>query len=240
MRRISQRSQDEALEYHLKRNDTPNFTMGQAGRVELAHFLIDKILKKDLVRRPLRIVELGCGSGDITGPYARASEMIDVTTYADAFERPGEPVLIPAAGATMEIEVIGIDVVPQAKVSCGARFPLMDVRIAPVEEAEPIECDILVMCEFLEHVVDPVAIVSAWLPLAKWAVIGHPLNEPDPPFEPGHNWSYTLADWHNWFKLGNHQPWERFMFPMAAWENMVIGHSARLDQPAHHGIHPDG
>jgi hypothetical protein len=38
----------EAIDYHLKRNDTPNFTDGQPGRVDLAHFLIEKILVKDL------------------------------------------------------------------------------------------------------------------------------------------------------------------------------------------------
>jgi trans-aconitate methyltransferase len=219
MKRIGNRSLDEALDYHRRRDDTPNFTQNQRGRVELAHFLIDKILDKDLQRRPLRFVEIGCGSGDITGPYS----------------------VPPIFGnISFPIEVIGIDVVPQAAISCAARWPNMTTIISPIEEVEPIECDLLVMCEVLEHLHDPVAVVQAWLPKAKWAVIGHPLDEPDPPYEIGHNWSYTLEDWERWFPMGNHQFFERFMFPMAAWHDMVMGHSARLDQPAWRNVHPDG
>lgn len=225
MRRIGQRTEREALDYHLRRNDTPNFTVGQPGRIDLAHFLIEKILKKDLTRRPLRFIELGCGSGDVTGPYATTSKMVDVTTYGDR-----DPVYAPVVGSTMEIEVIGIDVVPAA-VRARDRFPAMDIIISPVEELQPMECDLLVMTEFLEHVIDPEKIVRDWLPLAKWAIIGHPLDEPDPPYEAGHNWSYTLQDWHRWFELGGHHVWERFLFPMGYWDNMVMGHSCRNDQP---------
>lgn len=215
MKRIGQRTEREALDYHLKRNDTPDFTAGQPGRIDLAHFLLEKILVKDLTRRPLKIIELGCGSGDVTGPFSLRDSVYtmprgEIDTYG--------------------IEVLGIDVVPQA-LHARDRFPDMDIIISPVEGVAPMECDILVMTEFLEHVIDPEKIVRDWLPLAKWAVIGHPLDEPDPPFEVGHNWSYTLQDWHRWFEMGGHHAWERFLFPMGWWDNMVMGHSCRTDQP---------
>jgi hypothetical protein len=72
-----------------------------------------------------------------------------------------------------------------------------------------------------------VSIVKAWLPQARWAIIGHPLHEPNPPFEPGHIWSYTIDDWDNWLTLGGHTQIERVIFPMAPWPDMVIGRSVR-------------
>ncbi len=241
MRRIGERTAEEIISYHVGRNDTPNFTVGQRGRVELAHFLIDKILAKDLHRRPLKFVEIGCGSGDITGPYSNVHLTIpepwrerrsDYTLSADGISTN--------ARVDMGIEVVGIDVVPQAAISCGERWPNMTTIISPVENLDPIECDLLVLCETLEHLIDPVTVIQKWLPKAKWAIIGHPLDEPDPPYEPGHNYSYTREDWRNWFRIGGHGWFEEFRFPMAAWDAMIMGHSARLDQPAWRNIHPDG
>lgn len=201
MERLWPRSRQEQIDYHLRRNDAPEFDKGQPGRIDLARFFVDKILKKDLTRRPLKFIELGCGAGDITGPYSN------------------------------DIEVHGYDVVPVARETCNRRWPNMQFHLGPVEEAEPQECDLLVMCEFLEHVDDPISIVQKWLPLAKWAIIGHPLNEPNPPYETGHIWSYTRRDWHNWFDMANHHVWERIEFPMGYYEAMVLGHSCRKDQP---------
>ena len=191
------------------------FDKGQPGRVDLARFLVDKILIKDLRQvfsQPIKIVELGCGAGDISGPYSSAVVLRD-------------------GWVTYPAEVHGYDVVPAAKEACARRWPNMQFHLGPVEDQPPQECDLLIMCEFLEHVDDPVKIVQDWLPLAKWAIIGHPLNEPDPPYEPGHIWSYRLEDWHRWFTIGGHHIWERFLFPMGYWDNMVMGHSCRLDQP---------
>jgi Methyltransferase domain len=201
MHRLWGRSRQEQIDYHLRRNDAPEFDQQQPGRIDLARFLIDKILKKDLTRRPLRFIELGCGAGDITGPYSG------------------------------EIEVHGYDVVPVAQEKCATRWPEMKFHLGAVEDAEPQDCDLLVMCEFLEHVDDPIKIVTDWLPRAKWAIIGHPLNEPDPPYETGHIWSYTQEDWYHWFEIGGHHVWERLNFPMGYWDTMVIGHSCRMDQP---------
>lgn len=216
MQRLWPRTQQEQLDYHLRRNDTPNFSEGQPGRIDLAHFLIDKILKKDLRDRPLKFVELGCGSGDITGPY---SDRVGVNPLWD-------PPSLPSG-----IEVFGYDVVPQAAISVKERFPDMHIEIGPVEDVEPFECDLLVMCEFLEHVHDPWSIVRAWMPKAHFAIIGHPLNEPNPPYETGHIWSYELPDWYAWFEETGHHVWERFLFQMGYYDTMVMGHGSRKDLP---------
>lgn len=214
MNRLWPRTQQEQVEYHLRRNDTPDFTQGQPGRIDLAHFLIEKIFAKgDLDRtQPTTIVELGCGSADISGPYSKTAIMRGGLTIHPA-------------------RVIGIDVVPQSAISVPARFPKVEVIIGEVEKMQPIECDLLIMCEFLEHVDDPIKIVTDWLPLAKWAIIGHPINEPDPPYETGHIWSYAIEDWEAWFEMGGHHRWERILFPMGYYDTMVIGHSCRKDQP---------
>jgi SAM-dependent methyltransferase len=202
------RTREFQVQYHLGRNDAPEFDQGQPGRIDLARFLIEKILLKDLRRRPLRIVELGCGAGDVSGPYAGDG--------AYAFPRG----LLSTAG----IEVVGIDVVPIAKEKCNARWPEMNFILADVQDVEPMDCDILVMTEFLEHLADPMAVAAAWMPHAKWAVIGHPLNEPDPPYEHGHSWSYTEEDWRNWFALTPMPIWEMFKFPMGYYPEMIMGH----------------
>jgi hypothetical protein len=217
MNRLWPRTQQEQIDYHLRRNDTPNFSEGQPGRIDIARFLVDKIIKKDigatLTDRPLKFVELGCGSGDITGPYSQPIWVGDRKILSG------------------DVEVYGYDVVPQAAVSVGARFPNMHIEIGPVEEVEPFECDLLVMCEFLEHVNDPWSIVNAWMPKAHFAIIGHPLDEPSPPYETGHIWSYNLGDWQAWFEATGHHVWERFLFPMGYYDNMVIGHGSRKDLP---------
>lgn len=152
-------------------------------------------------------MELGCGAGDISGSYARAS--------ADGPER----------------RVVGYDVTEAAEVACAYRYPAMEFHRQPVEEVEPLDCDILVMTEFLEHVADPETIVRGWLPKARWAVIGHPLDEPDPPIEDGHIWSYTREDWRAWFKMGGHHRHEEYRFPMGPYDAMILGRSSRVLKP---------
>lgn len=204
MKRVGvNRSFEEQVQYHLDDGRAPEFIVTQRDRVQLARFLVDKIIDKEWFVPCPTIVELGCGAGDISGPYATDDRR----------------------------RVIGYDVTPAAEEACNTRWPRMEFHLQPVEEVEPLDCDILVMTEFLEHVEDPEKIVRAWLPKARWAVIGHPLDEPDPPIEPGHIWSYTREDWRAWFKMGGHQWREEFRFPMGPWDAMILGHSSRVLKP---------
>jgi hypothetical protein len=153
-------------------------------------------------------VELGCGAGDVSGPYAQGDVFAFPRGYLD----------------TGAIEVVGVDVVPIAKEKCEERWPGMKFILAPAETLTPMDCDILVMTEFLEHVADPLSLARLWMPHAKWAVIGHPMDEPDPPYEYGHAWSYSEEDWRQWFALAPMPIWEMFKFPMGYYENMIMGH----------------
>lgn len=229
MQRLWPRTREEQLFYHTNRNDAPEFDKGQPGRIDLARFLVDKILKKDLTKRPLTIVELGCGAGDITGPYSGERLILNTDHRPKAVHVSSTTST--TARIDNEIIVHGYDVVPVAQETCARRWPDMVFHLGPIEEAEPIECDLLVMCEFLEHVHDPWAIVKAWMPKAHFAIIGHPLDEPNPPLETGHIWSYTLADWYDWFEQTGFHVWEQFRFPMGGWPNMVMGHGSRKDLP---------
>lgn len=231
MQRLWSRTRDEQIEYHLHDGRAPEFDKGQPGRIELARFLVDKILAKELTERPLKFVELGCGAGDITGPYSASRWMTEGLPSPDGAPWEGFDSGDPEMAIDRQIEVHGYDVVPMAKEVCARRWPNMQFTLADVEDIEPYDCDLLVMCEFLEHLDDPIKIVRRWLPKARWAIIGHPLNEGNPPIEPGHIWSYTLEDWHAWFPMGQHYPMERFVFPMGSYPEMIMGHSCRADQP---------
>ena len=226
MKPIGSRTPEEQIAYHLKDGRAPNFTEGQSGRVELAKFLLDKILTRGITSRPITIVELGCGAGDISGPYSGA-RFIHRNDYRRKHDYSYGMEISTTEKIDTGIHVIGYDITPMAQSECARRWPDMEFRLQDVAEVEPFECDILVMTEFLEHVSNPVKIVKEWMPRAKWAIIGHPLDEPDPPIEPGHIWSYTREDWRRWFEIGGHVYFEEFRFPMAGWDAMILGHSAR-------------
>lgn len=145
--------------------------------------------------RRCKIIELGCSAGDISGPFAE------------------------------EHEVIGIDIVPAAAELAKQRYPAMTIRQTVAEAVEPEPCDLLVLCEFLEHLDNPIALVQRWLPLAEFALIGHPLNDPGG-LEQGHIWSYELADYRAWFVFGGHREVETHLFS-GPFPEMVMGVSQR-------------
>lgn len=198
MRRQNTMTQAEVIAYNL-RGDGHEFTefeTAQFDRVNKARAIIDKILELEPNRKHW-IVEPGCSTGDISGFFA--SNMT---------------------------EVLGIDVTPGAAAAARGKWPAMTVIEDQIEDVAPIECDILVLCEFLEHIVDPVAFVTTWLPHARYVVIGHPLVGDGYDPEPGHPWAYYDVDFANWFKFGGHELKEAWTFPMGY--RMVIGWGARL------------
>jgi hypothetical protein len=191
---------DEVIAYNLRDggNAFSVFAETQPGRVTRARKHIRAILDRPDVdyEGPLIIMELGCGAGDISGPFSN------------------------------DHIVTGFDVTPGAVRAARERFPRMTVIESKVEDQIPLLCDILVLTEFLEHVPEPMKIVKDWFPLAKYVVVGHPLNDPGGN-EPGHLWSYDLDDFRMWFKYGGHLllTWEEFS--EGSFPQMVLGHGIR-------------
>lgn len=198
MRRQNPMSHEEVIAYNL-RNGGQEFTVfeeAQNDRVMKARAIIARILDYDGRRGSKWIVEPGCSTGDISGPFAGGN----TTVY-------------------------GIDVTPGAAHAARQKWPNMVVYQKEVEELDPIPCDILVLCEFLEHITDPVGFVKKWVPLAKYVVIGHPIVGDGSDPEPGHPWAYYDEDFANWFPMGGHKLREAWEFPMGY--RMVIGWGER-------------
>lgn len=196
MKRLHEATHEEVIAYNL-RDDGQAVTIFE----QVQPYRVQKA--RSFVRAVLNnyttraiIIEPGCSSGDVSGFFSN------------------------------EHDVCGIDVVPAAVQATRSRWPRMNVLHAQAEDIAPVDCDILVLCEFLEHITDPVDFVQRWLPLAKHVVIGHPLN--DLGYEPGHVWSYTYEDYLNWFVLGGHQMVETHLFAMDPFPEMVLGLGRRI------------
>jgi hypothetical protein len=198
VRRIWDRSYGEQIQYHLDDGRAPIFDFGQPERVAKARDYVTRLVDHLApLDRPLIIRELGCGAADISGRYSQ-SHM-----------------------------VYGYDIVPMARQTALERFPSMHFQLIEVERVTPQETDILILCEVLEHIHDPVHLVSNWLPLSRTVVIGHPINEPEPCVEPGHVWRYDLQDYANWFSIGGHRLVESINFSMGPFPEMVLGYGIR-------------
>jgi hypothetical protein len=200
MRRQNQMTHEEVIAYNLRGggNEFTEFEYAQTDRVLKAREIIDRIGMLELIGESAtaKIVEPGCSTGDISGWFSQYGH-----------------------------EVIGIDVTPGAAAAAKRKWPRMTVIEAEIESLEPIDCDILVLCEFMEHITDPVGFIKAWLPKARYVVIGHPLVGDGGDPEPGHPWAYYDVDFANWFPMGGHELREAWEFPMGY--RMVIGWGKR-------------
>ena len=143
------------------------------------------------------IWEPGCSAGDISGYF------------------------------TPQHEANGIDVSPAAVDATRSRYPEMHVAEMKVEDVFPQPCDILVLCEFLEHIVDPIKLVRDWMPMAKYVVIGHPLVGDGMDPEIGHLWAYDTIDFDRWWSFGGHSMVEAVTFNMGY--RMILGWGARIE-----------
>lgn len=198
MRRISDLTGEQVVAYNL-RDDGQAYTVfedTQPERVTRARRLISDIIGRNPAKRH-RIVELGCGAGDISGPFSHVHE------------------------------AIGIDITPGAVERARTRFPQMIVAQGLAETFPVSSCDIVVMTEFLEHIMEPVTMVGQWLPYAKYAVIGHPLNDPGG-LEPGHVWSYDEGDFRMWHEIGGHREIRTERFALPPFPGMILGSSERV------------
>jgi len=196
MRRISSFTPEQIIEYNLRENGT-QFTIF----LDAQNYRVLKarqFVEQALIGSygPADIIELGCSAGDIAGAFSDAHH------------------------------VVGVDVTPSAVESARERYPAMKTILGKAEDFGPRDCDVLILTEFLEHIDDPEGLVREWLPYAKHAVIGHPLEDPGG-IEPGHIWSYELADFNRWFDLGGHRLLEAHLFA-GPFPQMVMGVSERI------------
>lgn len=151
---------------------------------------------------PGSIVELGCGTGDICGPFAK------------------------------ERDVRGYDCSPAALCEARGRFPKGNFYQAEIDSLRPRLGGTIVMCEFLEHVNDPIHLAQTWLPCFNYSVISHPLNEialirSGIDLSSGeHVWSFDDQDFKNWFAIGGHELIESEVFTMGSYR-IVIGRGQR-------------
>jgi SAM-dependent methyltransferase len=132
------------------------------------------------VGRDRRVVyELGCGTGDISGQLAWACN------------------------------VVGYDCHPGAILKANERWGKYKPAYLEqsIESVEPSSGDLLILCEILEHIYDPVALVKKWLPHFKTVVISHPIDGDLKGDISGgdHAWSYSVDDFCRWFELGGHE-----------------------------------
>lgn len=143
-------------------------------------------------RTGLTIVELGCGTLDVSGPSAE------------------------------QHTVYGFDCNELAIRAAKQRWPsahLCSVLLGPCH------CDVLVLCEFLEHIPNPDSLVKDWLPLAHSCVISHPLNEDaSKGLSAGeHQWVFDEADFRNWFEIGGHKLLEHESFMLDGGMPIILG-----------------
>jgi len=195
MKRLTEMSHEQVIAYNLRDGGTAVTFFAEAQT-----YRVQKarwFIQAVLNAYSTRAViwEPGCSSGDISGHFANHHD------------------------------VHGIDVVPAAVEATKRRWPGMHVYQGQAEQFEPVACDILVLCEFLEHITEPVEFVQRWLPLAKNVVIGHPLNDPGN-MEPGHVWCYDYADYLHWYELGGHRMVETHLFS-GPFPEMVMGLGVR-------------
>lgn len=196
MQRLGAMDAQAIIDYHLRDNGTAVSVFADTQTYRVNKAREFVIALLGHLTAPATIWELGSSAGDIGG-------------FFSAFH-----------------DVHGVDVVPAAVELTKTRYPNMKVELGQAEHVTPVKCDILILTEFLEHIDDPVALVKAWLPLARYVVIGHPLNDPGT-VEPGHIWTYTLADYMAWYPMGGHEHIESHLFA-GPFPEMVLGCGRRV------------
>jgi hypothetical protein len=142
-----------------------------------------------------KIIELGCGAADISGAFS-----------------------------FLWHQVKGYDINDTCLRYAAEKYPKVQLQCVELERVTPEPCDVVVLCELLEHLEDPRALVASWLPLAKTCVISHPIDEPDGcGLSAGdHCWSLSEADFDGWFELGGHKQESKELFQMGGYK-IAIG-----------------
>ncbi len=194
MKALRQRSPEEGVSFHQKLE--PRVYAGdevQRNRIERSRDFLTACLDG---RKGLRIIELGCGTMDISGPFSEDNDVWGVECNLAAAEL------------------------------AAARWPNARLNLGSLQ---PESCDVLVLCEFLEHIPEPHELVKAWLPLAEQVILSHPVNgDLTGDLSNGeHQWSYDEADFRNWFVSGGHELVAQEVFKMGGYD-IIIGRGRRV------------
>jgi len=207
MTRLQQRTSDEC---HDRHNATPVRVYAddavQKGRIERARNLVVAMLldwNQTASHAWAKIIELGCGTGDISGHFSWGH-------HSKGYESS-----------------------VNSAVECAQRWKWMEVRGGDIQKLEAEECDLVVMCEILEHTADPESIVSRWLPKAKYSLISFPIDgDLEGDLSAGeHCWSFTVDDFKRFFALGGHAILHAEVFQMGGY-NIGIGMGKLMPSPA--------
>jgi hypothetical protein len=189
MRQIKARSVLDGVQHH-KLNPVREYSRDgvQEDRIKKARRYLSMALV-ELGPGRKTIMELGCGTMDISGPLS------------------------------INHEVMGIECNTGCIAKARELYPQAVVREGVIEEVEPFRCDVVVLCEILEHLHDPKGLVIKWLPLARAAVISHPLDEAlDSQLSGGdHCWSFSEDDLRDWYEMAGYNMRDGEIFQMGSY-----------------------
>jgi hypothetical protein len=209
MIRLKPRSATETYDFHSHPEVAPRSYIGtiQESRIKMARKLVARALNEmNLTPVHVRrtIVEPGCGMADIGGWFSWGHNVVGFEAH-----------------------------VPTA-IQVARKFPWMIVRAEDFQTIEPMECDVLVLCEILEHIEDPTGLCEKWFPHAKYAVISSPVQaDRDQDWSAGgHMWSFDPEDFPNFFEVGGHEVLDHTDFEMGPYAMKLLLGRRKSDTPA--------
>jgi SAM-dependent methyltransferase len=171
---------------------------GGPGNVTQSRKFIGKLLGEKINNGPshkrVNIIELGCGTGDISGFFSWGHS------------------------------VKGYEASTKAALEAQRRFNWMDVEVCDIQTLPPEDCDLLIMCEILEHVDDPKALVKKWLPHAKFAVVSSPVDGDVQGDMSGgeHSWSFGPGELEGMLIEAGHTVLDATSVPTGAYTVRVV------------------
>jgi 2-polyprenyl-3-methyl-5-hydroxy-6-metoxy-1,4-benzoquinol methylase len=121
------------------------------------------------------VVEFGCAALDLSGSFSSVAD------------------------------VYGIDCNPRYESVVRERHPDCNFILGDVGTFTPRKVDIIVLCEILEHLADPMGFTKRMFPMARYAIISHPINEKRKEGYFQHCWAFDEGDFDGWFSANNYR-----------------------------------
>lgn len=181
MTRIQEVSSDEIYQRHAPKPPRHyESDIDHAERLAATRKMIGVLLEKmndGPSHKRFRIIELGCGAGDIGGFFSWGHN------------------------------AKGYDASHRALLAAQRRWNWMEFEVADIQTLKPEECDLLIACEVLEHIVDPAELLAKWLPGCRYAVVSSPINGDDTGDISGgeHVWNFHPGELEGMLIEGGHE-----------------------------------